>query len=90
MKPYSKALLTIGAGCTALLFSLPVSAVEAGAVRACSQVTAGKCTTGPIRDTALGREVQLPGGSWIDCAGDCREKLRKRTVDFWYEQMLQN
>jgi hypothetical protein len=30
--------------------------------------------------------VRLPGGTWIDCAGDCRDKLRAETIDFWYEQ----
>jgi hypothetical protein len=51
---------------------------------------AGKCTTGAVRNTTYGKQVQLPGGKWIDCAGDCSRKLRKNTVDFWQEQMLQN
>jgi hypothetical protein len=51
---------------------------------------AGSCATGTIRNTAYGKQVQLPGGTWVDCAGDCREKLRKKTVDYWHEQMLQN
>jgi hypothetical protein len=92
MLSYSKALLAVGAGCTALFVSLPASAVEGrvGSIKACSQVMSGKCATGAVRNTALGKQVQLPGGSWVDCAGDCREKLRKKTVDFWHEQMLQN
>jgi hypothetical protein len=40
----------------------------------------------PTRPSRWGREVRLPGGSWIDCAGDCREKLRETTIDFWIEQ----
>jgi hypothetical protein len=92
MLSYSKALLAIGAGCTALSFSLPVSAVEGrvGTVKACSAVMTGKCATGAVRNTAYGKQVQLPGGTWVDCAGDCSRKLRKQTVDFWQEQMLQN
>jgi hypothetical protein len=31
-------------------------------------------------------QVQLPGGTWIDCDGDCREAVRKTTTDFWDEQ----
>ena len=40
----------------------------------------------PTRPSQWGREVRLPGGTWIDCAGDCRDKLRETTVDFWFEQ----
>ena len=31
-------------------------------------------------------EVELPNGTWIDCAGDCAEALRKAHLDFWDEQ----
>jgi hypothetical protein len=31
-------------------------------------------------------QVELPGGTWIDCNGDCRDTVRKATVDFWDEQ----
>jgi hypothetical protein len=31
-------------------------------------------------------EIQLPGGTWIDCGGDCRDAVRKSTTDFWDEQ----
>ena len=31
-------------------------------------------------------QVELPGGTWIDCSGDCRDTLRKSTTDFWDEQ----
>lgn len=40
----------------------------------------------PTRPSKWGREVRLPGGSWIDCAGDCRDTLREATIDFWFEQ----
>ncbi|MGF1649859.1 MAG: hypothetical protein ACFCUN_05360 [Hyphomicrobiaceae bacterium] len=29
-------------------------------------------------------QVQLPGGTWVDCAQSCSETLRLETVDFWY------
>jgi hypothetical protein len=31
-------------------------------------------------------QVELPGGTWIDCGGDCRDAVRKTTTDFWAEQ----
>ena len=31
-------------------------------------------------------QVELPGGTWIDCSGDCRDAIRKATTDFWDEQ----
>lgn len=39
--------------------------------------------SGPVRDTARGPQVRLPGGSWIYCRVSCRETLREETVDFW-------
>lgn len=80
-------------GCCAVLLPMQSAlAVEGrlGTVKACSAVLAGKCATGVVRNTTYGQQVQLPGGTWVDCAGDCRRKLRKSTVDFWQEQMLHN
>jgi hypothetical protein len=80
-------------GCWAVLIPTQSSIAVEGSlskVKACSDVMAGKCATGTVRNTAYGKQVQLPGGTWVDCAGDCREKLRKKTVDYWHEQMLQN
>ncbi len=51
---------------------------------------AGKCATGMVRNTTYGKQVQLPGGTWVDCAAIVENKLRKKTVDYWHEQMLQN
>lgn len=76
----------------AIACTRPAHAIEGnlGSVTACSKTQSSKCTSGPLRATALGKQVRLPGGTWVDCAGDCREKLRIKTVDFWYEQMMQN
>ncbi|MEL6871856.1 MAG: hypothetical protein AAFO62_03475 [Pseudomonadota bacterium] len=38
---------------------------------------------GAIRRTRLGRQVQLPGGTWVYCRQLCSETLRVQTVDFW-------
>ena len=29
------------------------------------------------------KEVELPGGSWIDCGGDCAETVRREHLDLW-------
>lgn len=40
--------------------------------------------TGAVRIGPSGhREVQLPSGFWEDCAGDCRETLRRKSIDYW-------
>ena len=41
---------------------------------------------GAVRQTSLGNQVQLPGGSWIYCRRSCSETLRAETVDFWEAQ----
>lgn len=40
--------------------------------------------TGRVRVNAQGRrEVQLPGGNWIECRRSCSDTLRVETIDFW-------
>jgi hypothetical protein len=53
-------------------------------VTGCSRYGRG-CVSGPTRRGQYEREVRLPGGTWYGCAGDCRDKLRAETVDFWDE-----
>ena len=43
----------------------------------------GGRVTGPVRYTAVGREVRLPGGTWEPCKRSCSETLRASTVDYW-------
>lgn len=31
-------------------------------------------------------EIELPNGTWIDCARDCTSTARKATIEFWQEQ----
>jgi hypothetical protein len=40
----------------------------------------------PVRETSMGLEVRLPGGTWVGCGRDCSETLRLETVDFWEAQ----
>lgn len=39
--------------------------------------------SGPIRHTRTGREVRLPGGTWVGCRRSCAETLRVETIDFY-------
>jgi hypothetical protein len=39
--------------------------------------------TGPVRRGRYTYEVQMPGGTWIECRRLCSETLRVETVDFW-------
>lgn len=32
------------------------------------------------------KEVELPGGTWLDCAGDCQMAVRNAREDFWDTQ----
>jgi hypothetical protein len=37
----------------------------------------------PWRDTARGRQVRLPHGTWVYCRTRCSETLRVQTIDIW-------
>lgn len=39
--------------------------------------------TGAVRETRLGPQVRLPGGTWEYCRRSCSETLRVETVDIW-------
>jgi hypothetical protein len=57
-----------------------------GMVTACSTYGHFECYKAPLRRGKFGPEMRLRGGTWIGCSGDCRDTLRKQTVDFWDEQ----
>jgi hypothetical protein len=59
-----------------------ITSAAAESVTACSRYGKG-CITAPVRRTRQGLEVRFPGGTWINCSGDCREKLRDEHLDFW-------
>ena len=58
-----------------------------GQVTAQSRYTPGKSVTLRTRDLVGAgttfKEVELPNGTWIDCAGDCAETVRREHLDFW-------
>lgn len=38
---------------------------------------------GAVRPGKFGPQVQLPGGTWIDCVRSCSETLRRESLDFF-------
>ena len=58
-----------------------------GQVTAKSRHTPGRTATLRTRDVEVAgttlREVELPGGTWIDCGGDCAEAVRREHLDLW-------
>ncbi len=40
----------------------------------------------PVRQTAKGRQVKLPGGSWVYCEITCDYTVRRQSLDFWEGQ----
>ena len=61
-----------------------------GTVTACSTYGRHGCYTAPVRQTPLGAQLRLKGGTWIWCEGDCRDTLRRETIDFWDDQRDRN
>ncbi len=76
--------IALSAALAALTQVMPFGSndVSAETVTACSRYGKG-CVTASVRRTRNGAEVRFPGGSWIGCSGDCREKLRDESIDFW-------
>lgn len=80
------------AGCFVLGMAGGIEAVSAqGHGRADGYVVAesrfgGGRVRGAVRQTSLGRQVQLPSGNWVYCKRSCSETLRAETVDFWEAQ----
>lgn len=66
--------------------ALAYAKTKTSTVTACSRY-GSDCYTAPIRHTSLGPQMRLKGGTWIWCETDCRDTLRRETVDFWQDQM---
>ncbi len=48
-----------------------------------SDIYASETISAPVRRTARGDEVRLPGGAWVRCSFNCYYTLRNSTIDFW-------
>ncbi len=64
--------------------------VGSGSVTVTSERPPFKSLTLNTRDVEINRvrfrEVELPGGTWIDCAGDCPAATRRAREEFWETQ----
>jgi hypothetical protein len=79
-------MITRTLSCAVLSVSFILSAVPvsfADSIRVCSRYKANTCVVGKTRTTSKGDMVRMPGGTWLDCRGDCYDRLRFATVDFW-------
>lgn len=59
-------------------------------ITACSTYGRHGCVTAQVRVTNLGPQYRRPGGSWTWCEHDCRDTLRRHTIDFWDTQRESN
>ncbi len=59
-----------------------------GTVTACSALGGFDCYTAGVEESRVGRKLVLRGGTRVDCGPDCRDTLRRETVDFWTDRML--
>jgi hypothetical protein len=71
------------AGATAASATDPRSRGPAPSYVVAKSAFGNKTVTGAVRNTPMGYQVQLPGGTWIYCRMSCTETLRVETVDFW-------
>lgn len=68
----------------------PRTIVATGSITVTSTRAPYASTTLRTRDVAVGRtvfrEVELPGGTWIGCAGDCARAVHDAREGFWDTQ----
>ena len=68
----------------------PRVVLSTGQVRVESKVRPGNPQTLKTRVVQFGtvkvEEIELPNGTWIDCAGDCRRAALDAGPDFWDAQ----
>ncbi len=77
------------AALTGLTIAAPApceAAPRNGIITACGTFGNPACYSAPVRRTPTGAEFRLKSGRWVDCGRDCRDTLRRETVDFWDEQ----
>lgn len=81
----------VGLGAAPLIIAGDASASSRksqGSVTACSTLGGFDCYTARVEQSRVGKKLVLRGGTRIDCGPDCRDTLRRSTVDFWQDRML--
>ncbi len=68
----------------------PREIVATGAARVESSRPGGAAQTLRTRDVRIAgvvfKEIEMPNGTWIPCAGDCARAAREAGEDFWQTQ----
>ena len=71
----------------------PREIVSTGSVAVAGSHAGSKTLTLQTRDVriagAVFKEVEMPGGTWIACAGDCVKAAREASEEFWDTQQKQ-
>lgn len=71
----------------------PREIVGTGSVRVDAVRAGGTAQTLRTRDVRIAgvvfMEIELPGGTWISCAGDCAKAVREAGDEFWDAQQKQ-
>jgi len=67
----------------------PLRVIATGSVRV-EDARARRTLTLRARTIEIGsvrkQEVELPGGTWIDCGGDCVAAVKRGYTEFWEHQ----
>jgi hypothetical protein len=84
------ALASITASDPVMADMLSRKEIAAGLVTACSTNGHHACYTARLVRGPMGPKLRLKGGTLMDCEGDCRDALRRATVDFWDDQRERN
>ena len=85
--------LMLGFLAFALVYSqkFPREIVGSGTVLVRSERAGGGSATLKTRDVSINKvvfqEVEMPNGTWIDCAGDCTKSAREAGEGFWANQV---
>jgi hypothetical protein len=65
----------------------PRQIIAEGSIIVQAQRAGGGTRTLKTRDVKIAnatfREVQMPNGTWIDCAGDCQKAVHEAGEGFW-------
>ena len=69
----------------------PREIVGTSTINVRSDRAGGGSATLKTRDVAINKtifkEVEMPNGTWIDCAGDCAKAARDAGENFWSNQI---
>lgn len=91
-QPYWTYLAAIAATAGILVMLIDLATAQTTRNRAAGTITVQSQSgngqvTGRVRIRNGVEQVQLPGGTWMDCFAGCDYTLRTETIDFWDKQI---